>query len=226
MRCRTTVTIRATTAKPTQAQNSHQIWKTTAIPPTTNATSPMTEPTQAARVRPWCTCLPRLLVGPVTCECCAVPAMAPSFPPIGICIPSTYRRRPAIRRSAGGRDALRCHPLWRLGPDHAHRGTAPRPCRDQQCYSLLAHRAVNPPPSWSLAKEERLRSLPLRAPAHDLRRSHPCCSLLAHRAVNPRSDRPPHPGPSTAPLDPRRRQPLPCWARIGNGRNVLPKFRP
>jgi hypothetical protein len=35
---------------------------------------------------------------------------------------------------------------------------------------LLAHRALNPPPSSSLAEEERLRSLLLRAAARDSRR--------------------------------------------------------
>ena len=37
--------------------------------------------------------------------------------------------------------------------------------------SLLAHRALNPPPSSSFAKEERLCSLLLRAAARDFRRS-------------------------------------------------------
>ncbi len=37
----------------------------------------------------------------------------------------------------------------------------------------FAHRAWNPPPSSSLAEEERLRSLLLRAPARDSRRSCP-----------------------------------------------------
>jgi hypothetical protein len=38
-------------------------------------------------------------------------------------------------------------------------------------FKLLAHRALDPPPSSSLAKEVRLRSLLLRAAARDLRRS-------------------------------------------------------
>jgi hypothetical protein len=38
-------------------------------------------------------------------------------------------------------------------------------------FALLAHRAWNPPPSSSLAEEERLRSLLLRATARDFRRS-------------------------------------------------------
>src|SRR5829696_8765983 len=92
MRCRTTVTINATAARPTLAQNSGQICHTTAIAPAMNAIRPMVEPAQAARVRPWCTCLPRRLVlRCVTSDCCAVLAMVPSFPLIGICIPSTYR---------------------------------------------------------------------------------------------------------------------------------------
>ena len=37
----------------------------------------------------------------------------------------------------------------------------------------FAHRAWNPPPSSSLAEEERLCSLLLRAPARDSRRSRP-----------------------------------------------------
>src|SRR5215217_1458328 len=37
--------------------------------------------------------------------------------------------------------------------------------------ALLAHRAWGPPPSSSLAEEKRLRSLLLRAPARDSRRS-------------------------------------------------------
>jgi hypothetical protein len=41
---------------------------------------------------------------------------------------------------------------------------------------LLAHRAVDPPPSSSLAEEERLRSRLLRAAARDSRRS----QLVAH----------------------------------------------
>src|SRR5215207_2169967 len=73
----------ATTAKATETQNSGQIWRTTAIPPTTNAISAMVEPVQAASVRPWWTCLPRLFVGCVKSERCAVPAMVPSFPLIG-----------------------------------------------------------------------------------------------------------------------------------------------
>src|SRR5215212_10857474 len=80
MRCKTTVTIKATTAKPTAPQNIGQYWKTTAIAPAINATSPMTDPIHAARVRPWCTCLPRRFFGCTTSECCAdcwlVPAMA------------------------------------------------------------------------------------------------------------------------------------------------------
>jgi hypothetical protein len=43
--------------------------------------------------------------------------------------------------------------------------------RSQPIFELLAHRAVDPPPSSSLAEEERLRSLLLRATARDFRRS-------------------------------------------------------
>jgi hypothetical protein len=45
--------------------------------------------------------------------------------------------------------------------------------RSQPTHGLLAHRASNPPPSSSLAEEERLRSLLLRAAVRDFRRSQP-----------------------------------------------------
>jgi hypothetical protein len=48
-------------------------------------------------------------------------------------------------------------------------------------FELLAHRALNPPPSSSLAEEERLRSLLLRAAARDFRRSQLYFELLAQR---------------------------------------------
>src|SRR4029453_9010957 len=93
MRCRTTVTIKATTAKPTDAQNSGQFWGriTSAIAPMMNASRPMAEPVHAATVRPWCTCLPRRFTTYVMSARCSVPAMAPSFLLIGICILSTNR---------------------------------------------------------------------------------------------------------------------------------------
>src|SRR5215211_4383125 len=69
----------ATTANATDTQNSGQFLRTTAIPPTTNAISAMVEPVHAASVRPWCTCLPRLLVGCVKSERCAVLAMVGSL---------------------------------------------------------------------------------------------------------------------------------------------------
>jgi hypothetical protein len=47
-------------------------------------------------------------------------------------------------------------------------------------YSLLAHRAVNPPPPSSLAEEEHLRSLLLRAAARDFRRSQRFVDLRAY----------------------------------------------
>jgi hypothetical protein len=42
---------------------------------------------------------------------------------------------------------------------------------EQSDFELLAHRALNPPPSSSLAEEIRLSSLLLRAAARDYRRS-------------------------------------------------------
>src|SRR5215211_6647469 len=82
MRCRITVTTMATTDKPTATQNIGQLCPgiTKAIAPTMKATSAMRDPVHAARVRPWCTCLPRRFFGCTTSECCAdcwlVPAMA------------------------------------------------------------------------------------------------------------------------------------------------------
>jgi hypothetical protein len=46
-----------------------------------------------------------------------------------------------------------------------------RGIRARPVLELLAHRALNPPPSSSLAVERRLRSLLLRAAARDYRRS-------------------------------------------------------
>src|SRR4029453_18748316 len=85
MRCKTTVTIKATTAKPTAPQNIGQFCPgmTKAMAPRMKATSPMIDPVHAATVRPWCTFLPRRFFGCTTSECCAdcwlVPAMAGSL---------------------------------------------------------------------------------------------------------------------------------------------------
>jgi hypothetical protein len=73
------------------------------------------------------------------------------------------------RRAAVAR-AFRC--LWQCQADRAHPcellgDLAWRKPAHTPIFDLLAHRARDPPPSSSLAEEERLCSLLLRAPARD-----------------------------------------------------------